>query len=75
MSPFSVPTLAHLLTPCSMTEAFRYHDNNTNNNTNTNTNNNQPKYPIRGNSGNKEKSHNVTLRIFQCMQLPYYYSL
>lgn len=56
MSPFSVPTLAHLLTPCSVTEAFRY-DNN--------TNTSQAKYPIRVNGGNKEKTQNVALRIFQ----------
>lgn len=59
MSPFSVPTLAHLLTPCSMTEAFRHHDNNSNNNNSSE----QAKYPIRGNGGNKEKKWNVTLRI------------
>lgn len=55
MSPFSVPTLAHQLTPCSVTEAFRYHDNHTNNNTNTNSS--QAKQPITVNGRKKEKKN------------------
>lgn len=53
LSSFSVPTLAHWLTPCSVTEAFRYHDNNT---TTINNNNSRAKCPIRVNGEDVEKN-------------------